>query len=197
MTASAESAEAQLEGDGKPSPAAPRPLRGKAWIFAAILGGVVALDQWTKAWALDTLAPAGRDTIFAGGWLPLTLHFNRGGLWGLGSGTVSRWAFAVAAVVALALILYLYREVDRRTPLRLLALPAIGGGAIGNLIDRLRWDRGVIDFLGPFDLHFMQWPIFNVADMAISCCTIVLMISLFLDPTGLEPAQKAAPVIEE
>jgi signal peptidase II len=54
-------------------------------------------------------------------------------------------------------------------------------GALGNLIDRVRWNKGVVDFIGPIDLGFMDWPIFNVADMAISCGAVALAISFWME----------------
>lgn len=63
--------------------------------------------------------------------------------------------------------------------LRLGALSLIVAGALGNLWDRVRWDRGVVDFLGPVDLGFWDFPIFNVADVAISVGAVLLAISFW------------------
>ena len=151
----------------------------RTWIlFLAVIAGVVAIDLLTKSWALGHLR-YGAATTYGGGFLPLTLHFNTGGLWGLGTGLAARWFFPLATAVALVVLVRLYRMTAHGETLRLLTIPMIAGGALGNLVDRLRWDRGVVDFLGPFDLGFMIWPIFNVADMAISCCTVLLVISLW------------------
>jgi signal peptidase II len=54
----------------------------------------------------------------------------------------------------------------------------VGAGAIGNLIDRVRWNGGVVDFIGPFDIGSMQFPIFNIADMAITIGAVLLALSL-------------------
>ncbi len=155
-------------------------MKRKWLFFFAVLATVVTLDLVTKSWALHHLSPGG-PTIEGIGGVPLTLHFNTGGLWGIGSGTLSRWFFGLATALALYVLAQIYRGTQRSQKFRLLAVPMIAGGAIGNLVDRVRWDRGVVDFLGPFDLGFMQWPIFNVADMAISCCTVLLVISLWRD----------------
>ncbi|HIF38341.1 MAG TPA: signal peptidase II [Gemmatimonadetes bacterium] len=56
---------------------------------------------------------------------------------------------------------------------------------MGNLYDRIRWTRGVVDFIGPVDLGFMLWPIFNVADMAISCGAFLLAISFWKEENEL------------
>jgi signal peptidase II len=75
---------------------------------------------------------------------------------------------------------------------RLLAVQLVGAGAIGNLIDRVRWDGGVVDFIGPFDLGSMQFPIFNVADMAITTGAILLALTLLRDEEETEPVEDAA-----
>ena len=61
-------------------------------------------------------------------------------------------------------------------------------GAIGNLYDRVRWDRGVVDFIGPIDLGLWDFPIFNVADTAITCGAILLAISFWLEEHEAEGA---------
>jgi signal peptidase II len=52
---------------------------------------------------------------------------------------------------------------------------------VGNLYDRVRWDRGVVDFLGPVDLGLWHFPIFNVADMAITSGAVLLAISFWVE----------------
>ncbi len=169
---------------------------GRKWIlFFALLGTVVALDVATKAWAIENLSHGG-PTELGGGLLPLTLHFNTGGLWGIGRGGLSRWFFAVATALALFVLGQIYRGTNRSYAVRMIAIPMIAGGAIGNLIDRLRWDRGVVDFIGPFDLGFTIFPIFNVADMAISCCTVLLVLSLWRHPEEPEEATFHAEELE-
>jgi signal peptidase II len=54
-------------------------------------------------------------------------------------------------------------------------------GAVGNLYDRLRWSRGVVDFIGPVDLGFADFPIFNVADIGITVRAVLLAISFWLE----------------
>ncbi|MCH9646921.1 MAG: signal peptidase II [Deltaproteobacteria bacterium] len=165
----------------------------RKWLFfLVVLATVVTLDLVTKSWALHHLSPGG-PTVSGIGGIPLTLHFNTGGLWGIGSGTLSRWFFGLATALALYVLAQIYRSTHRSQRFRLFAVPMIAGGAIGNLVDRLRWERGVVDFLGPFDLGFMQWPIFNVADMAISCCTILLVISMWRDGEEMPLAENSAP----
>jgi lipoprotein signal peptidase len=70
------------------------------------------------------------------------------------------------------------------------AASAVGGRrptAAGNLYDRVRWERGVVDFIGPIDLGLWNFPIFNVADMAITCGAVLLAVSFWFE----EQAERA------
>ncbi len=84
-------------------------------------------------------------------------------------------------IFALGLLAYLLLRTDAGDRFRIFALSLVLTGALGNLIDRVRWDRGVVDFIGPIDLGFMDFPIFNVADMAISCGAVALAISFWME----------------
>jgi signal peptidase II len=162
------------------------PLRTKATVFTAILSTVVLLDILTKRWALEALQD--RSMELFGGLVPLTLAFNRGAAFGLSIGNDPRWFFVPVTLFALVLLWALLSRTDHRDRFRLFALSLVFSGALGNLIDRVRWDRGVVDFIGPINLGFMHWPIFNVADMAISCGAVALAISFW---TEEEPAAEA------
>jgi signal peptidase II len=154
-------------------------VRVKHLIFGLIFPVVMALDFATKRWALDTLAFESRELF--GGLLPLTLAFNRGAAFGMSIGEDSRWFFVPVTIVALILLGVLYRQAADRDFLRIVSISLVVSGAVGNLYDRVRWDRGVVDFLGPIDLGFWHFPIFNVADMAITCGAVLLAISFWLE----------------
>jgi signal peptidase II len=141
---------------------------------------VLGLDIITKQWALATLTP-GRSIYPLGEWMPITLAFNRGAAFGLRIGDDPRLVFIPITIVALVILASLYRHAEETDWLRLLSVSLVMSGAVGNLIDRVRWDRGVVDFLGPVDLGFMDWPIFNVADMAITCGAFLLAISFWFE----------------
>jgi signal peptidase II len=124
---------------------------------------VLALDQASKALALALLG--GRPPVEVTGFFNLVLVWNPGVSFGMlqGLGETGPWlltGFAVA--VCVALLFWLARE---RRGLTRLALGLVLGGAIGNIVDRLRFGA-VIDFL---DFHAMgyHWPAFNVSDSAI------------------------------
>ena len=125
----------------------------------------------------------GEPSELLGGLIPLTLAFNRGAAFGLSIGNDPRWFFIPVTILALVLLGYLLFRTGSEDRFRIFALSLVLTGAMGNLIDRVRWDRGVVDFIGPIDLGFMDWPIFNVADMAISCGAVALAISFWMEDT--------------
>ena len=127
---------------------------------------------------MDTLGGGSRSEIF-GGFVPLTLAYNRGAAFGISLGDDSRWFFIPITILALILLLVLLKQAARRDWLRLVSISMVVAGALGNLYDRVRWDRGVVDFIGPIDLGIMDWPIFNVADMSITCGAVLLAISFW------------------
>ncbi|MCH2463873.1 MAG: signal peptidase II [Gemmatimonadetes bacterium] len=153
-------------------------MKEKITVFATIIPSVLVLDLISKSWALDTLGGGSRSEIF-GGFVPLTLAYNRGAAFGISLGDDSRWFFIPITILALILLLVLLKQAARRDWLRLVSISMVVAGALGNLYDRVRWDRGVVDFIGPIDLGIMDWPIFNVADMSITCGAVLLAISFW------------------
>jgi signal peptidase II len=151
-------------------------MSGK-WLFFIVFVAVgVALDQWSKQWALANLQYAETSQAWDG-LLLLTLSFNKGAAFGLNLGAASRGIFIVFIVATVAWLTTVYH----RTPsgwLRRLGLALVCAGALGNLTDRITSDAGVVDFLGPYDLGFMLWPIFNVADIWVVLGIAALFISM-------------------
>jgi signal peptidase II len=154
-------------------------VRARTTILGVTLPVILILDIATKRWAMEALAA--RSIELFGGLVPLTLAFNRGAAFGLSIGNDPRWFFIPVTLVALTLLSFLLVKTNPGDRFRLLALSLVFSGALGNLIDRLRWSRGVVDFIGPINLGFMDWPIFNVADMAISCGAVALAISFWVE----------------
>lgn len=172
-------------------------MRTKLTIFGVIFPVVIVLDWITKRWALDALA-GGRRLELAGGLVPLTLAFNKGAAFGIRLGEDSRWFFVPVTIVALFLLGLLLAQSRRDDHLRLVALSLVVAGAVGNLYDRLRWGRGVVDFIGPLDLGFADFPIFNVADISITCGAVLLALSFWLEEreerrTAATQVEAAAP----
>ncbi len=171
-------------------------MRRKLTTLGVILPVVLVLDFITKRWALDTLA-GGRRLHLLGGLVPLTLAFNKGAAFGLRVGQDSRWLFVPVTLVALVLLGLLFRQAHPADRLRVLSLSLVISGALGNLYDRLRWSRGVVDFIGPINLHFADFPIFNVADMCISCGAILLALSFWLEEHRERAAAEGGGALEE
>jgi len=151
-------------------PVAPVTKRRYA-LVGGVAAAVVVADQLSKWWAVDRLS---RGPIHVIGSVRLALTHNSGGAFGLGSGVVP---MVVLAVIALVVVLFVVgRSVDRTAIA--VALGLVLGGALGNLIDRVfrspGFGRGsVIDFV---DLRW--WPVFNVADAAITIgCVLLVLLS--------------------
>jgi signal peptidase II len=153
-------------------------MNRKYWVAGALTMSWLALDLATKAWALRALAGGVRMEML-GGLLPLTLAFNTGAAFGLRIGSDPRWVFVPITFLAIGFLVSLLRSATASDWIRIVAIALVMGGALGNLYDRIRWERGVVDFLGPVDLGFTLFPIFNVADIGITCGAILLGWSLW------------------
>jgi signal peptidase II len=142
-------------------------------VFLLCAALIVALDQATKHVAASRLMP-GESASVLGDFIRLTLVHNTGAAFGLFPG--SRVPFIVVSVVAIGVVLYLFfRETYRSVANRVL-LGCILGGAVGNLIDRVRLGY-VVDFI---DIGFgtARWPVFNAADSAVTIGVILLAWNL-------------------
>jgi signal peptidase II len=168
-------------------------LRPTHLILGTIFPVIIVADLITKRWALAALESVQAHVL--GGLVPLTLAFNKGAAFGIRIGDDSRWFFIPVTLVALTLLAMLYRQASDRDLLRVVAVSLVVSGAIGNLWDRVRWDRGVVDFIGPIDLGFWNFPIFNVADSAITCGAILLALSFWLEER--KHAHATAPAVSE
>jgi len=142
-------------------------------LFAACAAFVVVLDQATK-WLASARLQMGEPVSLLGDFARLTLVHNTGAAFGLFPG--SRGPFIVISVIAIGVVLYLFLRETHRNALNRILLGCILGGAIGNLIDRVRlgW---VVDFI---DVGFGQtrWPVFNVADSAVTLGVLFLAWNL-------------------
>ena len=165
-------------------------MNSKLRILAAILPAVLLLDVITKRWALNVLG-GGRRMEILDGLVPLTLAFNRGAAFGISIGNDPRWFFIPVTILAMALLAVLFVQSESGDRVKVVSISLILSGALGNLVDRVRWDRGVVDFIGPIDLGFMDWPIFNVADSAITCGAVLLGISFWREEQRAREAEAA------
>jgi len=150
---------------------------GAHWlVFLVTAGLVVILDQLTKAWLVANVSPGDVVTV-VGEYLRLVLHQNSGALFGLFRDNAL--LFGIVSLGVVGLIVGYHARAGRSLYLSI-ALGLLLGGAIGNLIDRLRLGY-VVDFvdIGIGDLRFFT---FNVADAAISTA-IVLIVGAALFPS--------------
>lgn len=163
-------------------------MNQKLAITTWLAGVLLTVDIFTKQWALNL--PHGFQTEgFLG--VPLTLTYNTGVAFGIGVGNL-RWIIIAGTLLVLAALCTLMYQARHDDTLRIASLSAVLAGAVGNLIDRVRWERGVVDFIGPIDLGFTLFPIFNVADMAITVGAVALAVSLWLEERQAEAAESAA-----
>lgn len=169
-----------------PNPASPGPGWRSQAVVLAIGVAVVGVDQLTKWWAEQALA--GRPPIeVVGQLLQLTFVRNPGGAFSIG--TDHTWVFSVVATaVAIAIVWYSRRVTSGWW---LAALGVLLGGAVGNLIDRFIQPPGpgmghVVDFL-----KLPNWPVFNVADMAVvgGAVAIIVLSVLGVEPTRSDSRQ--------
>lgn len=155
-------------------------MKPKYLILLSCAGTVICLDQLTKLVILERFA-RGESLSVIKGFFNITHVRNPGAAFGFLSGAPEwfRVPFFIAVpLIALLVILFLYRNLEDNQKLQSTALSLILGGAIGNFIDRIRF-QNVVDFL---DFHWMNkahFPAFNVADSAITVGVVFLSIALF------------------
>ncbi len=144
--------------------------RRRAWVAFAGVAGLVAVDQLTKGLAERHLSA--QVVPVWDGYVRLALARNPGGAFGLFA-EQGPWLAGLALVVAAALLVALWRTPEGALRLRL-GLAAVAGGALGNLIDRVRLGH-VVDFLDVGLSPTLRWPTFNLADVFIVTGTGLLL----------------------
>jgi signal peptidase II len=147
---------------------------------------VVLADQLTKLWIMHSLPLYGKRIIIPG-FFNLVHVTNTGAAFGLLAGEHALWRqvfFVGVALVALGAIFLVYRQTKTKGLVFTIAVGLIAGGAVGNLIDRIRFGA-VVDFLD-FYVKNYHWPAFNVADSAITVGVgLFLAASIFGIDKGL------------
>lgn len=162
-------------------------------ITIPILLVVLALDIVTKAWIVRTMPMYDRRSVL-GDFFRLTYTHNPGAAFGIQIGEHSRIFFLVLSLVALGVLFVIYRGTPSWDRLRIVALSLVAGGALGNILDRIRYERGVVDFLD-FGIGDSRFPVFNIADSAVTVGATLLLISFWLEgrrEEREEAARKAA-----
>lgn len=148
----------------------------KAVLFWPILLVVVLLDFITKSLAESLLGGVPHTVI--GETVRFVLVYNPGAAFGFYLGDYSRWIFMALTFGALVVLWRLYQSTAPGDKTRTLAISFVSAGAIGNLLDRIRTEHGVVDFIDiGFGAH--RWPTFNIADIAVSGGALLLAFVLW------------------
>jgi signal peptidase II len=160
------------------------------------LAGVlsIVLDQWTKVLARTHLKPLGlwRTKVIVPNYFDLRYSENTGVAFGMGQSLPGgRIILTLVALAALSLVGYYLRRSGPRQFRLHLALGLVGGGAIGNLIDRIVFGR-VTDFI-VWHVGRHEWPAFNIADAALVVGVALMALDMLLDRRGHETHAGAPP----
>ncbi len=141
---------------------------------------IILLDQATKFLVMARMS-VGQSIPLLDGFLNLTFVMNRGAAFGFLSSASESFRvpfFLGISVVAILVVLYFYFKEARESVLLQIGLALVLGGAVGNLIDRIRFHE-VVDFI---DVYYkrLHWPAFNIADSAITIGVSVLVLDMIL-----------------
>jgi signal peptidase II len=159
--------------------------------FWTIFLSVVLVDVATKRLAVAELTPyVPRNAI--DDILRFTLAFNPGGAMSLSLGPSSRWWFTLLSLATLVVLAYMYRQSSPGDKIQIASLALICGGAVGNLVDRVRSPRGVVDFIDIGIVTHRFWT-FNIADMAVTFGTAMLTWILCTRATNDERRSPTIP----
>ena len=154
------------------------PSAGRWVLFAGLAAGIVLADQLSKGWVVGNL-DVGESVSVLGDWLRIVHWRNSGILFGMLPQSAP--VFAIVSMLVAGLIVVYHAKAGRGL-LVTLALGLLLGGAIGNLIDRLRYGS-VIDFV---DMGIGAWRFYtyNVADAAISTSIVLLIVMAVVPRLG-------------
>ena len=161
------------------------------WMALVLAALVVVADQAVKHWILEVLRLGEGQTVPVFGPLHLTGVWNRGVSFGFlqAQQGLVRWALAAFSIVVAAMLALWVRRTER--PLFAVAVGLVMGGAVGNVIDRIRFGA-VADFMDVSRLYF-PW-VFNVADSAITIGICLLLLDM-LRQDGRERAERTARAV--
>jgi signal peptidase II len=147
------------------------------WIFPALAMAILLADQVTKFWADTHLRFPGDSRVVVNGFFHLTRVHNDGMAFGLFQGNNALLTVVVTLILLVGF--WMARHLDWKSVEVNLVAGCVVGGALGNLVDRLRFGY-VLDFFD-FNLWITRWPAFNIADAAISCSMVWIAFRLLKD----------------
>ena len=148
-------------------------MKSKAVVFWPLGSVLLLADCPTKQVAAERLEPEHIPHEVWGDIVRFTLAYNEGASFSVSLGEHTRWIITALALCVLGVLMFQYWKAAAHDRTMALALGFIVAGASGNLIDRIRSPRGVVDFIdiGVGDVRF--WT-FNLADVAVFCGAIML-----------------------
>jgi signal peptidase II len=152
-----------------------------------VAGLVLMVDQLTKWWVLANFKLYESSPVITG-FFDLTFVTNTGAAFGMLAGEQNIWRqifFVSMTLTALVVLCYAFRHYRQAGKLYVLAIGLVSGGALGNLVDRLRFGH-VVDFLD-FYIKGNHWPAFNVADSAITVGVAFFLLAGYLDNDNVDP----------
>lgn len=156
----------------------------KLW-YLLIATVVMAFDQITKYWVAVKLSD-GDEIDVVQGFFKFSYTENPGIAFGMLNNGNVKWLLVSISVAAIMVVVYYMRRTPTSNMLLLWSLSLLAAGICGNLIDRVRLGR-VIDFILIYYRDY-QWPVFNIADTAITIGAALMAIELFLAPQAERPA---------
>ncbi|MEA2110355.1 MAG: signal peptidase II [Pseudomonadota bacterium] len=165
-------------------------------LLGLVAGGVVALDQVSKAIVLSHLSRVYSMKV-VDGFFSLTLVLNPGVAFGLFSQSPAAWkviALLLLSGITVIALLWYYFFVKDLSRWMMVAFCLILGGALGNMIDRFRFSK-VVDFLD-FYWQTYHWPAFNLADAAITIGVLLLLFDALVQSrkkAGIVPDSSSSP----
>lgn len=143
------------------------------FIYFILAGIIVGIDQLVKYWTVQTISLG--ETLFQNPILSLTQLHNEGAAWSILEGHM--WFFYIVTIICCLVISYLLYRNRKESKWLTIGLTLVLGGAIGNFIDRVALGY-VIDM---FQVEFFNFPIFNIADTALSIGVVCIFIYILFD----------------
>ncbi|MBD3169840.1 MAG: signal peptidase II [candidate division Zixibacteria bacterium] len=194
----------RMQGEGREQQAIAQDSDNKVYILTGLL--VILIDQITK-WSVYFFMEEHQSVSLIGDFFMLTFVYNPRGAFGFGSGAGSLYIFL--SIIAIMVIVYYFQKSRRIERFLRLNLSLILGGALGNIIDRVAHGK-VIDFfdmdffdihIEPFQLlgyqlagyHIERWPVFNIADIAVTVGTFSVIIYIIIHPNFATQEQVRNP----
>jgi len=163
-------------------------------LFGVFLALSLGLDQWTKALARTHLRPLGpyHPKVVIEGFFNLRYSENPGVAFGmLQQMPGGKFILTALAVAAIVLVIMYLRRTDPEASRLHVALGLVGGGALGNVIDRIKFGR-VTDFI-VWHVKAHEWPTFNVADAALCVGVGLMMLDMIASRPSANPPATSSP----